>query len=78
MTVNKEDIQAKLNTKLGDLFDFEATPALSEHGAFLHTMTDADRQVVKDLTSAINRLAAAQEETNKQNSWAGERIPRKG
>lgn len=48
-----------------------------EHGAaigdtaYVHTMTDADRVTLKELT-------AAQEETNKQNSWAGERIPRKG
>jgi len=55
-----------------------------EHGAaigdtaYVHTMTDADRVTLKELTAAINRRAAAQEETNKQNSWAGERIPRKG
>lgn len=37
-------------------------PALSQEGAFLHTMAGEDREVLRGLTLALNRLAAALEE----------------
>lgn len=47
------------------LKDALAVPALSQQGAFLHTMTEEDRTTIKDLTLALNRLAAALEHQQK-------------